>query len=225
VDIAAELRALADRVPGDVHPASGIARQRAVGAAGAAVAALGADPTVAERAQRDLDLLGELLRRAGPLARQAGHVLEHQRLTAAGQDAGRLGRVNPQAPEELDWVSQRCTVIAGRVTAAVLPDWDTPRRWRELSASRMPGEHDLAEITDRLRRAVAPALNLPFPDPEAVRLAAIADQIAPRAGRCVAPGCGRELQAAPTGRRRLYCGAACRQRASRRRLGLAAVPA
>jgi hypothetical protein len=226
VDIAAELRALAGRVPDDVHPAAAIARQRAAGAAGAAAGALGADPTVAERAQRDLDLLGELLRRAGPLARQAGHVLEHQRLTAAGQDAGRLGRVNPQAPEELDWVSRRCTVIAERITAAVLPDWDTPRRWRELSARRMPGEHELAEIADLVRRAVAPALDLPCPDPGAVRLAAIADQIAPQAGRCAAPGCGRELQAAPTGRRRRYCGPACRQRARRRRLGLAeALPA
>jgi hypothetical protein len=42
------------------------------------------------------------------------------------------------------------------------------------------GEHELAEIADRLRRAVAPALDLPYPDPEAVRLAALAEQIAPR---------------------------------------------
>jgi hypothetical protein len=51
---------------------------------------------------------------------------------------------------------------------------------RELSASRMPDERELAEIADRLRRAVAPALDLPYPDPEAVRLAALAGQIALR---------------------------------------------
>jgi len=39
---------------------------------------------------------------------------------------------------------------------------------RELSASRMPGEQELAEIADRLRRAVAAALDLAHPDPEAV---------------------------------------------------------
>jgi len=42
----------------------------------------------------------------------------------------------------------------------------------------MPGEHELAEIADGLCRAVAPALGLAHPDPEAVRLAALADQIA-----------------------------------------------
>lgn len=33
-----------------------------------------------------------------------------------------------------------------------------------------------------LRRAVAPTLALPYPDPEAVRLAALAEQIAPADG-------------------------------------------
>ncbi len=63
---------------------------------------------------------------------------------------------------------------------AAWPDWDSPARIRELSASRMPDEHELAEIADRLRRAVAPALDLAYPDPEAVRLAKLADQIAKR---------------------------------------------
>jgi hypothetical protein len=44
----------------------------------------------------------------------------------------------------------------------------------------MPDEHELAEIADRLRRAVASALDLAYPDPEAVRLAKLADQIAKR---------------------------------------------
>jgi len=62
------------------------------------------------------------------LARQAATELERQRLAASGEDTGHLGRTNPSAPEELDLVSQRCTVIAGQVTAAVLPDWSTPAR-------------------------------------------------------------------------------------------------
>jgi hypothetical protein len=37
----------------------------------------------------------------------------------------------------------------------------------------MPEEHELAEIAGRLRRAVAPALDLAQPDPEAVRLATL----------------------------------------------------
>jgi hypothetical protein len=45
----------------------------------------------------------------------------------------------------------------------------------------MPHESELAEIAAMLRRAVAPALDLAYPDPEAVRLAALADQIAPPA--------------------------------------------
>lgn len=52
----------------------------------------------------------------------------------------------------------------------------------------MPGEHELAEIADRLRRAVASVLDLPYSDPEAVRLAALAEQIPPRtAGNSGAP--------------------------------------
>jgi hypothetical protein len=43
------------------------------------------------------------------------------------------------------------------------------------SASRMPGEHELAGIADRL----GPALDLSYPDPETVRLAALAGQTAP----------------------------------------------
>jgi hypothetical protein len=45
----------------------------------------------------------------------------------------------------------------------------------------MPEEHELAEIAGRLRREVAPTLDLAYPDPEAVRLATLADQIARRA--------------------------------------------
>jgi hypothetical protein len=44
----------------------------------------------------------------------------------------------------------------------------------------MPGEHELAEIAAQLRRAVASALDLAYPDPEAVRLTKLADQIAKR---------------------------------------------
>ncbi len=87
----------------------------------------------------------------------------------------RQGRINPLAA-----VSARCPELAAQVAAAAWPNWDTPLRIRELSASRMPEEHELAEIAGRLRRAVAPALDLAHPDPEAVRLATLADQIARR---------------------------------------------
>ena len=61
--IAEELRALAERVPADGPPAGTLARQRAVGAAEAVTAALSTDPTLAERQQRWLDVLSEVLRR------------------------------------------------------------------------------------------------------------------------------------------------------------------
>jgi hypothetical protein len=178
---AAELRALADRVPADGSPVTALARQRAAAAAEAAAAALGADPTLAERQQRWLDVLAELLRRLTPLARQVAAAIESERLAATGASTAHLGRINPLAAEELDAVSARCTELATQVAAVAWPDWDTPRRWRELSSRRMPHESVLAEIAGTLRRAVAPALDLPYPDPEAVRLAALAEQIAPQA--------------------------------------------
>jgi len=147
------------------------------------VAAFGTDPTLAERQQRNLDLLSELLRRIGSLARQTDRELERQRLTASGGDVVHLGLTNRMAPEELQAVSERCPVISTEITDAVLPDWDSPRRIRELSARRMPHPKDLAAIADQLRRAVGPALALPYPDPEAVRLTALADSISPQAHR------------------------------------------
>ena len=164
VEFAKELRAQAARVPADGPPPVTLARQRAADAVEAATAALSADPTLAERQQRNLDLLIELLRRLTPLARQTAVELERQRLAMAGASTAHLGRTNPLAFEEIDAVSGRCPVIAARITTAVQPDWDTPRRVRELSASRLPGAHELAEIADRLRYAVASALDLPYPD-------------------------------------------------------------
>ena len=68
--IAEELRALAERVPADGPPAVTLARQRAASAAETVTAALGTDPTLAERQQRWLNVLAKLLRRLTPLARQ-----------------------------------------------------------------------------------------------------------------------------------------------------------
>ena len=82
---AAELRALADRMPAGGSPVVALAQQRAAAAVEAVTAALGADPTLAERQQRDLDVLAEILRRLTPLARQVVHHQDHQRLTAAGR--------------------------------------------------------------------------------------------------------------------------------------------
>lgn len=175
-----ELRGRADRVPADGSLAVSRARQRASAAAETAAAALGVDPTLAERQQRWLDVLAEVLRRLAGLARQAAVAAESERLAAAGASTAHLGRINPLAAEELDEVSARCTELAAQVAAEAWPDWNSPARLRELSTSRMPAEHKLAEIADRLRRAVAPALDLPYPDPEAVRLAKLADQIVKR---------------------------------------------
>lgn len=175
--------ALAARIPADGPPVVIAARRRATDAAEAVDAAIKTDPTLAEREQRHIDVLCEVLRFVASLARQAASELERQRLALTGADIAHLGRTNPQAPEELDAMSQHCTVLAGQITAAVLPDWDTPRRWRELSTRRMPDGERLAEIADQLRRAVAAALDVPYPDPEAVRLAALVEQIAPAAKR------------------------------------------
>lgn len=61
---------------------------------------------------------------------------------------------------------------------------DTPNtgsaKRSELSVSRMPDERELAEIADRLRRAVAPTPGLACPDPEAVRRVNLADQVGKR---------------------------------------------
>jgi hypothetical protein len=220
VELAAELRSLAGRVPGYSPPAS-LARQRAVAAAESVVAALSADPTLAERQARWLYVLSELMRRLGPLARQASVALESDRLAAAGASTAHLGLVNSAAVEELDHVSVRCTELAGQVTSAAWADWDSPGRGLELSVSRLPEARDLAQIADMLRHAVAPALDLPYPAPEAIRLAALAEQIAPRAAGerpCAGPGCDRQIATAMVGRRRVYCGATCRQRARRSRL-------
>lgn len=225
MEIAGELCALAARAAGSLPPSS-LAWQRATDAADAVTAALGTDPTLAERQERDLDVLAEVLRRLTPLARQAAAALERQRLDAAGLDASHLGRTNPLAQEELDAVSERLPVIAGRITAAVWTDWESPRRARELSASRLARRaHELPQIADWLRDVVASSLDLPCQDPAAVTLAAVAEMIAPRAAqdrRCAAPGCGRGLESSTTGRPRLYCGPACRQRARRSRLEVAA---
>ena len=116
------------------------------------------------------DFAASLRGRLTPLARQAAAAIESEQLAAAGTSTVHLGRINPLAGEELDAVSARCPELAAQVATAAWPDWDSPARIRELSASRMPDEQELAEIAGRLRRAVAAALALAYPDPEAVRL-------------------------------------------------------
>lgn len=178
--IAEELRALAERVPAGGPPAVTLARQRAVGAAEAVTAALSTDPTLAERQQRWLDVLSEVLRRLASLARQASAAIESERLAAAGASTAHLGRINPAAIEELDAVSARCPELAAQVAAEAWPDWNTEPRIRELSAIRLAlRAHELPQIADWLRQVLAGALDLPYPDPEAIRLGALADQIAP----------------------------------------------
>jgi hypothetical protein len=125
---AAELRALAERVPADGPPAVIRARQRAAGAAETVTTALSTDPTLAERQQRWLDVLAELLRWLTPLARQVSVAIESERLAANGESTAHLGRVNPLAAEELDAVSARSW-----------PDWESPARVRQPDARQALG--------------------------------------------------------------------------------------
>ncbi|GAA1015826.1 hypothetical protein Aple_010410 [Acrocarpospora pleiomorpha] len=178
------IRRGAERLPADGPPIVGDARQRAMDAAETVAAAVAVDPTLPEHQRRNLDLLVELMRQLTPLARQAGLALERERLVAAGapaQEIARLGLINQIAPEELDALSLRCPALAVEIAAAAMPDWNTPQRIRERSEQRLPADWELQEIADQLRRAVTASLDLPYPAAEAVRLAALADQISPTA--------------------------------------------
>jgi hypothetical protein len=226
VGVVGELRQAAAGLPGDGEPVVQRARARALVAVETVADAVGTDPTLPcpDRCRFDFDVLAEVLRQLRPLARQAAVELQRRRLTAAGpadaKEVARLGRTNPLAPDELDALSQRAVEVADRIAAAAWPDWNTPRRILERSTSLLPSPWYLEEIADRLRHAVEASMALPYPAPEAVRLAALADQITittprRRRCRCAGPGCDRELEASPTGRPRRYCGATCRQRARR----------
>lgn len=107
---------------------------------------------------------GRGVQNPGPARGPRTAELERQRLAAIGRTLLTWGVPNPLAPEELEAVSERCMVLAAGITAAVLPDWDSLPRVRELlSASRTPAAGGLASIAARLRRVVAPALDLPHP--------------------------------------------------------------
>lgn len=183
-----ELRAKAAGIPAGGPPVVQRAHQRAVGAVELVETAVRLDPTLPEkdRCQRDLDLIAEILRQLKPLARQAIAHLERQRLIAAGageREIGRLGRTNPAAPAELDAMSERCADIACRVSASAWPDWNTPERARERSRNLLPSSGKLEEIAERLRYVIEESLSLAHPDPEAVLLAELADQITAAAKR------------------------------------------
>jgi hypothetical protein len=67
--------------------------------------------------------------------------------------------------------------VADRIAAAAWPDWNTPQRILERSTSLLPSTTYVQEIAGQLRHAVAASLAMTYPAPEAVRLAALADQI------------------------------------------------
>lgn len=218
-----QLREKTGELPAEGPPEVVQARRRALQAMATVEAALRVDPTLAaEDRCRDLDVLDELMRQLKPLARQAQLEIERRRLVGlpgTERQIARLGRTNPLALDELDALSQRAVTLAEHIAGQALPDWNTPERIRERSARLLPSPERLEDIAAQLRYAVRTSLELPHPDPEAVRLAALADQIAlttqRRRERCAGPGCDRELDHARTGRPRRYCGAACRQRARR----------
>ncbi|MEO6083109.1 MAG: hypothetical protein ABIQ18_08380 [Umezawaea sp.] len=217
-----QLSKLASRIPGG-EPVLDRARNRARQAAEIVSAAVVVDPTLLDRDRdRDIEVVAELLRQLHPLARQAAQRLEHSRLTAAAAPAhefARLGRTNPLAPAELDALSEHLVVVAERIRAAALPDWNTPRRIRERSERLLPSPRFLADLADQLAAAVGPAAALSYPAAAAIRLAALADQLRAVADsglrRCAGLGCDRGIRNAGTGRPRIYCGPVCRKRASR----------
>lgn len=140
-DFAEKLREMAANIPDGDAPALRNAHARAVRAAEIVTAALDIDPTLREHGLRDLDLCAEILRQLRPLARQAAQFLEHQRLTEAGaptREIARIGKVREGAPAEVEDLSARAVEIAERISAAALPDWDTPVRIRERSERRRP---------------------------------------------------------------------------------------
>ncbi|WP_116025874.1 hypothetical protein [Thermomonospora umbrina] len=188
------------------------------------------DPTIAGEVARarPLDLAGETLRQLRPLARQAAGELNRRELAALPgreREIARLGRTNPQAPDELEAMSRRLLTLADEIRDDALPDWNTPRRIRERSTRLLPDVGRLAEIADALREAVRPALEVAPPTRRRSAWPPSPIRSAPRPAApaaAPAPGCGRELEHADVGRRRRYCGDACRQRARRARTGPAA---
>lgn len=163
------------------YPPVAEARRRSLQAVDVAAEALKIDPTLAEPDRcRGIDLLTELLRQLKPLARQAETHLEKQRLEqlpGTERQIARLGRTNPIALEELDALSRRAVDLAQEIRAAALPDWNTPTRIRERSTRLLPGPDRLEDIAEQLRTAARPSASLSHPDPQAVRLTDLADQI------------------------------------------------
>ena len=108
--IAEELRALAERVTAGGPPAVTLAPARGAGAAEAVTAALTADPTLAERQQRRLGVLAELLRRLTPLARQIAVAIESGQLAAAGSgQAGLFDAVTTECGRLLQPAPKSCS--------------------------------------------------------------------------------------------------------------------
>ncbi|MGW9351725.1 hypothetical protein [Nocardiopsis flavescens] len=162
------------------HPEVARARaalQRALGdpAAGAAHAplaraadALESDPTLVltRDGQYRWDCLSELVRQLKLLARQA-----------ALARAGGPGKVNPQAPRELDALVVRIDQLVDQITAAARPDWDTPAHRAALAEAVLPADHTLATIAAALRSAAGPAAALAPDHPRVRELLALADRI------------------------------------------------
>jgi integrase len=186
-DLLDHLREQATALPTDGPDVIQQARRRALEAVDIATTAVQIDPTLSEpdRCRRQFDILSELFRQLKPLARQVIVDAERRRLAAlpgTEDQIARLGRTNPKAPDELDALSARCPMLAGEIRDAAWPDWDTPRRIRERSTRMLPSPERLEEIAEELRYAVRNSLALSHPDPTAVRLAGLADEIAAACG-------------------------------------------
>lgn len=192
------------------------------------VQALEEDPALCLDPQtpRRVDLVAELVRQLIPLTRQAALVAEAERLE---QDAGltgperrralaRLGKLNPTAPDQVEYLAGRAEEITAQLVAQAAPGRDIPERRRALAGARLD-RRALTEAAELLRYAVADAAAID-PDLPQVRsvlaAAAAAEQATTPAGaRCTAPGCEMPLPPAEPGRERRYCSPPCRTRARR----------
>lgn len=135
----------------------------------AAAAVYDTDPTLANcptGRERDLDLAGELGRQTLRLVQSA----------AAGARSGRWTFEDRWA--EAEALTERLPVILDRARSAARADHASPEGSRAISLLRLAAaEPAIRRLADELHAALASALVLPHPAPEAAQLAELADRI------------------------------------------------
>lgn len=206
----------------------GAGPERVARALANAAQALEEDPTLCLDFQtpRRVDLVAELVRQLGSLTRQTALLAQAERLeqdadltgTERRRALARLGKLNPTAPAQVDYLAGRAEEITAELVAQAAPGRDTPERRRTLAGAHLD-RRALAEAAALLRRAVADAAAIApdLPEVAAVLAAAKAAEhaAAPTGAACAAPDCECPLPPAEPGRTRRYCSPPCRTRARR----------